>query len=92
MGLGDGMAALVGTKWGKHKYKVLKVGEKSVEGTFSMFMASFLVVYAISPGGVVISLFVALFSSLVENISPSGVDNATVPILSSLLLEVLCRL
>ena len=92
MGLGDGMAALVGTKWGKHKYKVLKVGEKSVEGTFSMFMASFLVVYAISPCGVVISLFVALFSSLVENISPSGVDNATVPILSSLLLEVLCRL
>ena len=92
MGLGDGMAALVGTKWGKHKYKVLKVGEKSVEGTFSMFMASFLVVYAISPGGVVISLFVALFSSFVENISPSGVDNATVPILSSLLLEVLCRL
>ena len=92
MGLGDGMAALIGTKWGKHKYKVLKVGEKSVEGTFSMFMASFLVVYAISSGGVVISLFVALFSSFVENISPSGVDNATVPILSSLLLEVLCRL
>ena len=92
MGLGDGMAAVVGTKWGKHKYKVFKVGVKSVEGTFSMFVASFLVVYFLSPCGVLVALFVALFSSLVENISPSGVDNATVPILSSLLLEVLCRL
>ena len=92
MGLGDGMAALVGTKWGKHKYKVFKVGVKSVEGTFSMFVASFLVVYFLSPCGVLVALFVALFSSLVENISPSGVDNATVPVLSSLLLEVLCRL
>ncbi len=92
MGLGDGMAALIGTKWGKHKYKVFKLGEKSVEGTFSMFVASFLVVYIISPCRVLAALFVALFSSLVENISPSGVDNATVPILSSLLLEVLCRL
>ena len=92
MGLGDGMAALVGTKWGKHKYKVFKVGVKSVEGTFSMFVASFLVVYFLSPCGVLVALFVALFSSLVENISPSGVDNATVPILSSLLLELLCRL
>ena len=92
MGLGDGMAALVGTKWGKHKYKVFKVGVKSVEGTFSMFVASFFGVYFLSPCGVLVALFVALFSSLVENISPSGVDNATVPILSSLLLEVLCRL
>lgn len=92
MGLGDGMAALVGTKWGKHKYKVSKVGVKSVEGTFSMFVASFLVVYILSPCGALVSLFVALFSSLVENISPSGVDNATVPILSALLLEVLCKL
>ena len=92
MGVGDGLAALVGTKWGKHKYKVFKVGVKSVEGTFSMFVASFLVVYFLSPCGVLVALFVALFSSLVENISPSGVDNATVPILSSLLLEVLCRL
>ena len=92
MGLGDGMAALVGTKWGKHKYKVFKVGVKSVEGTFSMFVASFLVVYFLSPCGVLVALFVALFSSLVENISPSGVDNATVPILSSLLLDVLFRL
>ena len=92
MGLGDGMAALVGTKWGKHKYKVFKVGVKSVEGTFSMFVASFFVVYFLSTCGVLVALFVALFSSLVENISPSGVDNATVPILSSLLLEVLCRL
>ena len=92
MGLGDGMAAVVGTKWGKHKYKVFKVGVKSVEGTFSMFVDAFLVVYFLSPCGVLVALFVALFSSLVENISPSGVDNATVPILSSLLLEVLCRL
>lgn len=92
MGLGDGMAALVGTKWGKHKYKIRGIGKKSIEGTFAMFVASFLVVYFISPAGAWVSLLVALFSSLVENISPSGVDNATVPILSSLLLEVLCRL
>lgn len=92
MGLGDGMAALVGTRWGKHKYRVLKVGKKSIEGTLAMFVSSFFVVYLLSPGGVWIAILVAIFSSIVENISPSGVDNATVPILSALLLEALCRL
>lgn len=92
MGLGDGLAAVVGTKWGKHKYKVFKVGQKSVEGTIAMFISSFWVVFILSPGGFVVALILALFSSLVENISPSGIDNATVPILSSIILEVLCRL
>ena len=32
--VGDGLAALVGLQYGKHKYKVPFCGDKSVEGTF----------------------------------------------------------
>ena len=92
MGLGDGMAAIVGTKWGKHKYRLSKSGSKSLEGTLAMMIASFLVVYYLTPGGFLVSFVVALAASALENISPSGVDNATVPIISSILLEALCRL
>ena len=92
MGLGDGMAAIVGTKWGKHKYRLSKSGSKSLEGTLAMMIASFLVVYFLTPGGFLVSFVVALAASALENISPSGVDNATVPIISSILLEALCRL
>lgn len=57
-----------------------------------MMIASFLVVYFLTPGGFLVSFVVALAASALENISPSGVDNATVPIISSILLEALCRL
>lgn len=57
-----------------------------------MMIASFLVVYFLTPGGFWVSFVVALAASTLENISPSGVDNATVPIISSILLEALCRL
>lgn len=92
MGLGDGMAALLGTKLGRHKYKVPHVGGKSIEGTFAMFAFSFLVVFVLTPLGLWKSLVVALFSAFVENVSPSGVDNLSVPLLSAFVMEALWRL
>lgn len=92
MGLGDGMAALLGRKWGRHKYKVSKVGEKSIEGTAAMFVFSFLVVYFLSPSSLFISLLVAIVATVAENISPSGIDNFTVPLISAFVLEALWRL
>ena len=92
MGLGDGSAALIGKKWGKHGYRVSGGGKKSLEGTLSMALVSCLVAITFSPLGIWGSLLVALLSSGVENISPSGIDNATVPLFAALLTEVLCRL
>ena len=47
-GIGDGLAALVGKKYGKHKIKwKLADGKKSVEGSLAMFICSFISVLSV---------------------------------------------
>ncbi|MBQ0072265.1 MAG: hypothetical protein KBS81_10520 [Spirochaetales bacterium] len=93
MGWGDGFAALVGTKFGKHKYTVFGKYHKSVEGTLTMAFMSTLAVLLFQPQVPFWGALVAgVFASLLENVSPSGIDNLTVPILSALVVEVLCIL
>ena len=83
---GDGLAALVGQRWGQHSYEVL--GEKkSWEGSLTMAIASALVVLAVLGGlqGLTWSLMgvavgVAIASTVLEAISKYGIDNLTVPI------------
>ncbi|MGN1163192.1 MAG: diacylglycerol/polyprenol kinase family protein [Candidatus Ornithospirochaeta sp.] len=92
MGVGDGMAALVGTKWGRHKYKVKNVGTKSLEGTAAMAAATFIVALIFSSSPVWAAIAVASAATLSENFSPSGIDNISVPLISAFLMEALCRL
>ena len=83
---GDGLAALVGQRWGRHSYEVW--GEKkSWEGSFTMALASALVVIAVlgvvqglTWGLMVTALGVAIASTLLEAISKYGIDNLTVPL------------
>ncbi|MEM6252125.1 MAG: diacylglycerol/polyprenol kinase family protein [Cyanobacteria bacterium P01_D01_bin.156] len=83
---GDGLAALVGQRWGRHSYEIW--GEqKSLEGSLTMAMASALVVVAVLGGlqGLSLSLLlvafgVAIAATLLEAISKYGVDNLTVPL------------
>ena len=88
MGYGDGLAAVIGVKYGKHKFKVLG-NEKSFEGSLAMFVFSFLVsvslLYIFNPVNITLfSLIVAIVSTALEAFSPYGLDNLTVPLGTSL--------
>ena len=93
MAYGDSAAALVGQRIGRRKYCL--VTEKSLEGSFAMFIASFLVLfvsglyfsnlYSFSVGGKLLSfLAVSVVVTVVEAVSPRGLDNIGVPLAGAL--------
>ncbi len=91
MAWGDGLAALIGQRFGKHKYKIFGA-QKSWEGSLTMALASYLVSSLILLGVEgnnwqtwVISLVVALVATALEAVSFLGVDNLTVPLGSAAL-------
>ncbi|MBI5032680.1 MAG: phosphatidate cytidylyltransferase [Chloroflexi bacterium] len=92
---GDAFAAIIGRRWGAHKFSV--VGQtRSIEGSLVMFVLSFvatfiaLVVFAQPPVvSLALSLVVALVATIVEAFSPFGIDNLTVPLTSALVLFLL---
>ncbi len=83
---GDGLAALVGQRFGKHKYKVLG-RQKSLEGSLTVTAVSYLIGSSILlsvQGNVwqtwLVSLAVALVATGLEVVSMFGIDNLTVPL------------
>ncbi|MEO1341938.1 MAG: diacylglycerol/polyprenol kinase family protein [Cyanobacteria bacterium J06635_13] len=91
MAWGDGMAAIIGQRFGKHKYHL---GEttKSWEGSGAMAAAAFLVTSATlltvegsSLQAWTIAVVVALVATVCEAFSKLGVDNLTVPLASGFL-------
>ncbi len=92
MGYGDGLAALIGSKWGKRKLNIPS-GGKSWLGTVVMFSVSLLIGFvgllttALPLGTVIgLALLVAVVSAFVEAITPLGLDNLTVPLLVAFLI------
>lgn len=83
LGWGDGVAPIVGSRYGKWKYKIFS--DKSVEGSLSMFIfafaASVFFVWLILPSelNLVRILLLALVATLVEASSPKEVDNIIIP-------------
>lgn len=107
MTLGDGMASIVGNRWGRHTYTVLK-STRSWEGTLAMALFAFLGIFltlwllpgsALSPFSVTLgagrALVLALLGTavavLAEGTSPLGTDNLSVPLLTGLALYLLAR-
>ncbi len=87
-GFGDGAAALVGKRFGRHPLKGRLIeGRKSLEGTLTMFAVSFLAVFAIMlfRGGLswqqcgAIALIAAAVSAVVELYTLGGFDTLTCP-------------
>ncbi len=83
---GDGLAALVGQRWGRHPYEFLGM-RKSWEGSFTMAIVSALVIGAVLmtlplPAVVIlgITIVMALVATALETISILGFDNLTVPL------------
>jgi phytol kinase len=91
MAWGDGMAALVGQRFGCHFYQVWGM-KKSWEGSSAMFVVSAIVSSLILVGthGNVwqtwsIAIAVAVAATILETFSKLGLDNLTVPIGSAAL-------
>ena len=86
MALGDGLAALIGKRFGKHKYIVFG-SQKSWEGSLTVTLSSYFICVTllfIVQGNIwqtwIISLIVALIATILEAFSFLGIDNLTVPI------------
>ncbi len=91
MAWGDGLAALIGQKWGKHPY-IFMDSQKTWEGSGAMLVTSYIVLILVgaiagnfSPLTWLISLPVAIVATTLEAISPGGTDNLTVPLASGFL-------
>ncbi len=92
---GDAFAALIGQRFGARKFTVL--GQtRSIEGTLAMFVFSLLAVFLTLlffaqpiATSLVFALVVAFIASIVEALSPFGIDNLTVPLSSAIALVVL---
>jgi phytol kinase len=87
---GDGLAALIGQRFGKYPYTLWGV-QKSWEGSLTMAIVSFIVsssilvsVYGNIWQSWLISAIVALLAAGLEAFSKFGIDNLTVPLGSAM--------
>ncbi|HNT78331.1 MAG TPA: phosphatidate cytidylyltransferase [Anaerolineae bacterium] len=99
---GDGVASIVGKRWGKHPYTVFG-HTRTWEGTAAMAICAFIGIgltlwllsaSALSPNSAPVSfgraLSMAVIGTIVataaESVSPAGTDNLSVPLLTGLVL------
>lgn len=89
MAWGDGMAAIIGQRFGKHSYSVFDIN-KSWEGSLAMAVATFMVtilVLLLTQGNSeqtwLIAGIVAIIATALEAFSKLGIDNLTVPLVSA---------
>jgi phytol kinase len=86
MSYGDGLASLIGIKYGMRKYTVFR-DTKSYVGSVAMFVCTFLLLviallfYAepVTSRVVVYLLCMAGVATIVEGVTPLGLDNLSVP-------------
>ncbi len=92
MSYGDGFASLIGTKYGKRGFSIFGA-TKSLEGSFAMFLASvamFAVIQLYYAGKLsLVILPLAIIATIIEAITPKGLDNLSVSITIALLYVVL---
>ena len=90
-GWGDAIGEPVGSRWGRHKYRVPSAlgvpATRSIEGSLSVFLVSFAVaLLAVFVGGAPMILAIkcavacALAGTIVEAISTHGFDNLTIQV------------
>ena len=92
MSYGDGLASLIGMKFGRRKYQIFS-DVKSYLGSFMMFVITFIMMMvALWYYGIVLSynigfvlIGIAGVSALVEGFTPLGLDNLSVPFVTTVL-------
>ncbi len=84
LGWGDGLAPIIGTRYGKIKYHILS--DKSVEGSLAFLVGSLCAglffVHLIVPESFDATkiIIIAVIATVVEGVSPKEVDNLTIPV------------
>jgi phytol kinase len=95
---GDALAALIGKRFGEHKYQVGN-SVRSWEGSAAMFVASTVAIFLVLlllPGSslsplaksldlgqaILTAIVTATFATLAEAVSPHGTDNLSVPLVA----------
>lgn len=94
LGISDALAAIVGTQVASYSYKVAGY-TKSLAGSGTFFVSSIAIfgVYAVTSSSfdpLLLSLIVlaSVIVTVVENLSPYGLDNVTIPLATYALLTV----
>lgn len=96
MAWGDGLAGLIGQRFGKHPYQVFGI-QKSWEGSLTMAVVTFIISSLIlSNFGIhwqtwSIAALVATVATILEAFSTLGVDNLTVPLGSATVAYLLSQ-
>ncbi len=101
MYLGDGLAPIIGVKYGKHRYTIGK-STRSVEGSLVVFFATiagallcFFFFDWFASGGIptydffqiaILTITCSISATMIEGVSPSGADNITVPLLTTVII------
>lgn len=99
-GIADAIAEPIGTRFGKHQYRVFsfdktKVSYRSIEGSLAVFIATFCSILLIANSITTYQIYypllllVSLACMFVEAISPSGFDNMLLQICGSFLCAML---
>ena len=95
---GDGLAGLIGQKFGQHSYQIWGI-KKSWEGSLTMALTSYTVsslILLYVQGNIwqtwLVPLAIALFATALEAFSKLGIDNLTVPVGSAALCFYLNQL
>ncbi len=104
---GDALAALIGRRFGQHKYQVGN-SVRSWEGSAAMLLASTLAIFLVllllpgsslsplatpmSAGKAFLVAFVsAIFATLAEAVSPHGTDNLSVPLVAASVVWIMTQ-
>ncbi|UCE14574.1 MAG: phosphatidate cytidylyltransferase [Candidatus Heimdallarchaeota archaeon] len=97
MAIGDGLADIVGRKVNRMKFKFL--AEKSVPGSLAMFISSviscifFLVLFGYDLSSIMLLGILAIIAGTgIEALSPSEIDNLSVPLIVILVFAILTPL
>ncbi|MGH9901090.1 MAG: hypothetical protein ACRD68_04535 [Pyrinomonadaceae bacterium] len=101
-GIGDAAGEPIGTRWGRHRYRVPGLGRvratRSYEGSLGVFavsLAAIIIGVALSPQlqfsprSIAVLPVVAMTSALVEAVSPHGWDNATMQLAPAFMASAL---
>jgi dolichol kinase len=97
VGIGDGIAEPIGRRIGRHKYRVRSLtggaGVRSLEGSAAVFVGCLAVlVICFGSGAIAAAVLLALILTVVEAVSPHGLDNLTIPIVAAFCLRPMFNL
>lgn len=97
-GWGDAVGEPVGSRWGRHRYRVPSLGgvpaERSFEGSAAVLLAAWLAAAAalwsleVQHGLLVVALACAVAGTVAEGVSNHGLDNLTVQVVASLVARL----